>query len=643
MRTPFRSPRPLAFGVVLIAATAISSAQNAPTEASPKAVTNLTGQTVLDVATELVPILDRAAQLAKEGRIERAGVHWQQALNQAKGRLIHREAWNIETERSRYTIFRSVRGEIEHSLAKLPAEARGQLNPKLLAAFKDLRQTEPAEPAKAEPKPGEWTQWMGGPARNRVMPGPNIPPEVWRHNNAVAADAHPLRPIWTHHFADTETLLGGPKPEPDLSDDELRNNWQAFEWMPTAQLRFADQSVFFKTQNRTVRLGQADGELHWCSIASAFAANPATRRLMAFGRRGGMPEAPPVKGDEVQLFGDHVQSDLTVHGELVYTLEGQATSVAIGDPERTLDVWGRPFPRPGINETSRSRANRLCAYHRTTGKLRWSRWVDNERAEKSGAGFMSAPVPYGELLLVPVAKQNQLWLYALSGKDGRTLWTSLLCKDDNHPSRFSTVTLAVDAGTEAVYAATGAGVVIAADTRTGERRWAVAYERSVVQARRHGPFVVMPSDYTWMVAFDRDTGEHQWQSEQTDKTGDKPRSASYCLGLVDNKLFVAGKHNLHRYEMDGGRFRWSAHPRTSYGRGLLTKHHIFLPDGKRVLVFKTDATMHERRPFYFTPVLPHEDEVVGNLFSDGERLYITGTRCVSVYDARSVEATNKAP
>jgi len=87
--------------------------------------------------------------------------------------------------------------------------------------------------------------------------------------------------------------------------------------------------------------------------------------------------------------------------------------------------------------------------------------------------------------------------------------------------------------------------------------------------------------------------------------------------------------------MDSGRFRWSVNPRNSFGRGLLTQDHVFLPQEKRVLVFKADATMRERRPFYFTPVLPHEDEVVGNLFADGERLYIVGTRCISAYDATS--------
>jgi len=427
-----------------------------------------------------------------------------------------------------FAVASSRAGNPEQVDRALAAAASLDVEPALIASVKD--DAERHARSESEPAPGvdparEWTQWMGGPARNRIMPGHSIPPEAWRHNNPAAADAHPIKPIWTWHFADSEEV----EDEPDMSDGELRSNWESFGWMPTLQLRFANRALFLKTQRRTMKLAQADGEIQWPSIGSAFAPGGASRTLMGRGRHsGGSSGAKPIKHDEVQLFGDHVQSDLTIHGDHVYTLDGPSTSVAVADPMRGLQPnWPRGFGRRApVTPDNRARANRLTAYHRTSGKLLWFRWVDNERAHKSGAGFMAAPVPYGELLLVPVANENHLWLYAMSAKDGSTVWKSYLCEDSNtSPSRFSTVTLAVDAGE--AYVSTGAGAVIAVNAISGELRWAVAYARSEKKNNRHNAFmhphnrlngwsrdtiilgdktlVVMPSDYTWMVAFDRDT------------------------------------------------------------------------------------------------------------------------------------------
>jgi len=732
-------------------------------------------QNGLKVVPEFDQILDKADQLAKDGRFDLASTLWQEVIDKSQGAVITRSAWNMKGGDNTYVLFRPARREIERVLSGLSpealrayrlradAEARillaevdeepanreaalagvasryflstlgddcaielagihldrfeflaaSRLLEKALTLYPDsdtdlprawlqyaVASARAGNPAQVERALAEattlgvsadlidsvkedsernagnlvltgdnarddrplWPQWLGGPARNRIMPDLAIPPEAWRHTYGDAADANPLKPIWTWHFDDSEEA----EVEPDMSDGELRSNWDSFGWQPTLQLRFAGDALFLKTQRRTMKLAQADAEIQWPSVASAFAPGQASRRVMAYGRRnGGSSSAAPIKSDEVQLFGDHVQSDLTIQGDHVYTLDGPGTSVAVATPMQDIQPQWRGFGRPGRAvqvDTNRARANRLTAYHRTSGKTLWFRWVDQERQEKSGAGFMSAPVPYGDLLLAPVANENHLWLYALSAKDGSTVWKSYLCEDNNtSPSRFSTVTLAVDGGE--VYVSTGAGAVIALNTISGELRWAVAYTRSEEKHIRHTAFmdpyhrlkgwsrdtivlgeqqlVVMPSDYTAMVCLDRATGEHQWEAKQTAKENDEPRSAAYSLGVTGGKLFVAGGNVLRRYGLDGGKFEWSVSPENSYGRGLLTKDLVFLPQDKRVLVYKTDATFRERRPFYFTPTLPHKDENVGNLFSDGERLYIVGTRCVSAYDASSFVAAEE--
>jgi len=733
-------------------------------------------QNGLKVVPEFDQILDKADQLAKDGRFDLASTLWQEVIDKSQGAVITRSAWKMEgTDENTYVLFRPARSEIERVLSGLSPEALRAYRLRADAEARILLAEAGDEPAKREaalagvasryflsalgddcaielagihldrfeflaasrllkkaltlyPDPDTdlprawlqyavasaragnpaqvvhalaeaahlgasadlidsvkedternagnlvltgdnarddqplWPQWLGGPARNRIMPDLAISPEAWRHTYGNAADANPLKPIWTWHFADSEE----PEDKPDISDGELRSNWDSFGWQPTQQLRFGGDSLFFKTQNRTMKIARANAEIQWASIDGGFAPGSASRRLMAYGRKsGGSSASAPIKSDEVQLFGDHVQSDLTIHGDHIYTLDGEDGRVPQAAPMQALQPRFPGFGRGPVvqhTDTNRARANQLRAYHRTSGRILWLRWVDNERKGSSGAGFMSVPVPYGDLLLVPVANENHLWLYALSAKDGSTVWKSYLCEDNNtSPSRFSTVTLAVDGGE--AYVSTGAGAVIALNAISGELRWAVAYTRSEVKNIRHGPFmdpyhrlkgwsrdtivlgeqnlVVMPSDYTAMVCLNRATGEHQWEAAQTAKEGDEPRSASYHLGVTSNKLYVAGNNVLRRYGLDGGKFEWSANTGNSYGRGLLTKDLVFIPQDKRVLVYKSNATFRERRPLYFTPTLPHKDENVGNLFSDGERLYIVGTRCVSAYDSSSFVAAEE--
>ena len=68
--------------------------------------------------------------------------------------------------------------------------------------------------------------------------------------------------------------------------------------------------------------------------------------------------------------------------------------------------------------------------------------------------------------------------------------------------------------------------------------------------------IVFTSDYDHLFVLDRRQGKLLW---------DKPRipansnlDALYCLGIVADGIFVAGKNVVRRYGLSSGRIEWEA-------------------------------------------------------------------------------------
>jgi hypothetical protein len=208
-----------------------------------------------------------------------------------------------------------------------------------------------------------------------------------------------------------------------------------------------------------------------------------------------------------------------------------------------------------------------------------------------------------------------------------------------------------------VYVATGAGAVFALDALSGSVKWAAAYPRklpkhlgqaqALVRAMqggeatpgaiysraefrdnlvlRHGHTVVVAaSDFDYLFALDAHSGMLRWEAPLAPAGPGGP--SEYYLGVLDGRLFFGGTRSVRRYDLHGGRLEWEYVPQSpSCGRALLTRQMLYLPENVGIVRF--DPVTGER--LGATHVLSPDDAPVGNLFSDGARLYAVGAARVS--------------
>jgi outer membrane protein assembly factor BamB len=141
----------------------------------------------------------------------------------------------------------------------------------------------------------------------------------------------------------------------------------------------------------------------------------------------------------------------------------------------------------------------------------------------------------------------------------------------------------------------------------------------------------MPSDCDKLFALDRRTGELLWESPRKPAADDDP--AQYCLGVLDDGLFVAGHKSVRRYDLTkDGRLMWEAKLEPSFGHGVLTADAIYMPVGETVARIDPQTGKRTAQVGVFSP----SKEPAGNLFSDGKRLLAVGlARAYSLQDLQS--------
>jgi hypothetical protein len=254
---------------------------------------------------------------------------------------------------------------------------------------------------------------------------------------------------------------------------------------------------------------------------------------------------------EVMLFGDQVHQSMSISHGVIYNIEGarvprHGSEASVGQVQKPYQ-WGI-VPR-------RARRNWLAAYDANTGKAKWHRSAADSDKDDSDVGFLAAPVPYGNLLLLPVTDGGAIWLYGLSRLDGKTVWKSYLCDEPSGGcSPWSPVGVSVD-GRDA-YVLCGAGVVFSVDAVSGQIRFAIRYRRDGkdnqmmrmgYQAcarperleRRRGDFgralVLLPTTTDFRHRPQR--REFLWRSPRARTISAPPVTAS----VHGNALYVAGK------------------------------------------------------------------------------------------------------
>ena len=505
-----------------------------------------------------------------------------------------------------------------------------------------------------------WPIALGNPQRTGRMP--SLPPEMTKKTMSelwvqetplnVQAAQSPNNP-----YAAT-IMLGGfggrvisrssrqaqeEKSQP-ASREQLVGQWRNSGWMPTSQLLFDQGRVFMKTTDLLVgfnRQSPAVGawESAWRNGYELDGYTQMTaqwRMNMGLAAAGGNDK--PRMPLEILLFGDHVQAAMSISDGLIFSIEGKRLPKE-GNAPPTLPKNAMRHFQYGVMPR-RTRQNWLACYEAKSGKARWHRPAgDEEKDGVSDTGFLCAPVPFADSLLTAVTEGGTIWLYALSRDDGRTLWKSYLCDEPNGGcSPWSTVGIALD-GSEA-YIVCGTGVVFAVDASGGAVHWAVRYQRdpkvkgnvagvngmpgmptdykgwdqdtAIIQGRT---LVVMASDCDRLFALDRRTGNLLWDSDRTVLGAE----ATYCVGVADRGLIVAGKNTVRRYDIPSGKIVWFNDIDASYARGCVTEDAVYVPVKDSVLVLDTK----NGKELSQVGVTLTTGDPVGNLYSDGEKLWVT--------------------
>lgn len=509
-------------------------------------------------------------------------------------------------------------------------------------------QVESVRVAGSSSERSDWHMAFGGPGRTGYMK--SLPKqatsrtlaELWVQEFGVANSEGTTRNPWTG-MAMPVGVVGRQRQanagQSSIDREQLVRQWRENAWRPTPQLLFDRGKVFVKSPNDLAAYSTdvISNQPEWTSawqnryevdsksqMLMMIAANPAMQHTSA-----GTPKNPT----EILFFGDRVHQQMSIAGGVLYSIEGRQIakdSPANAGTARNFQ-WG-VTPR-------RSRTNWLTAYDAQSGVAKWNRAASDEDKEGTAdVGFLGSPVPFGNhLLLVPVTDGGTIYLYALKVEDGSTVWKSYLCDEPTGGcSAWSTVQIAVD-GSDA-YVTCGAGVVFAVDAATGTIRWAVRYARDgkpdtrmrhmyghqqtvtlelsgwdddlvIPQGRT---LVVLSSDCDKLLALDRRTGEMLWDSPREE--------AAYCVGVHGRGLFVAGKNVVRRIDIQNGLRIWDREIDDSFGRGVVTGDALYMPvkDSILKLDLATGAELGQ------VGVSLTTDDPVGNLYSDGEKLWATG-------------------
>lgn len=543
------------------------------------------------------------------------------------------------------------------STAKAALEAIPQMpGPKPTADVIDLVDQDAGEAAKTaalvSAASQNWHMAMGNPSRSGRMKG--LP---------VDATSKTLTELWTQEFplqlettAANQYGMVGPavfvrsgrvrqnQPQP-VSREQLITQWKQNKWSPTPQLLFDNGKVYIKSNDDIAcfSTNANSDKPHWRSVwLNQFEMDSMSNHLamMAMNYGGQMPATSrPKTLPEIMLFGDRVHQAMSISNGTIYSIEGKRVSKESGP----APIVGQPRGFQYGVQPRRARSNFLAAYEASSGKAKWHRSASDEDKEGSqDVGFLAAPVPYGNLLLAPMTDGGTIWLYGLDSKDGSTIWKAYLCDEPaGGCNPWSTVGVSVD-GRDA-YVLCGTGVVFAVDAVSGGVRWAVRYQRDGKpnqMMRNYGygnvatldlegwdddvviPYgkrlVVLPSDSNEMIWLDRRTGARDENGAR--RISPFGQAANYVLGTKGSGLFVAGRNVVRRFDIPSSRLIWEVVIDDSLGRGVLTEDAIYVPVMNSVL--KLD--LEKGRELSQVGVQLTTDDPVGNLFSDGEKLWVAG-------------------
>ena len=513
-----------------------------------------------------------------------------------------------------------------------------------------------------------WTMRLGGPERTGLMP--TFPLDMFEQD---------LQPVWSFAVApekryDWEKLQGRIATEftPEFEEEseaELIELWARNGWQPAGELLFDDEHVFFKTQadltawDLTANSDQVAWRPLWMNVFDWDGASLVWKQLIQYNRIGKMAkDSYPNELDRAFHFGDRIHQSMSLINSHVYTIEGKEYSEG--------DRISKQFKRGNYNWGSmprRTRTNYLTCYDAKSGKFAWrfpplefdeagtTSEVSPDPADETDMdiGFMSGPIAYGNLLLLPVNSGGSIWVYALDAENqGKRVWRSFLCDEPSTGSKEWAPIHMTLAGSD-LYVNCGYGAFFALDPATGSVRFARRYPRtgeSNANIRNAGiqgnllelegfdedillPYgnqlILLASDHRMILGFNRQTGELIWEAPTKDVFG---TSVNYLIGVHDEILYAGGTDNVIAYDLEGeGRMIWTIdhhlEGKLCGGRAMLTSDGVFVPVGKTIIRFD----LRTGKPLQKVGVRLRGNSPVGNLYSDGNKIWLlNGPRLVAL-------------
>ncbi|MFK7766563.1 MAG: PQQ-binding-like beta-propeller repeat protein [Mariniblastus sp.] len=473
-------------------------------------------------------------------------------------------------------------------------------------------------------------------------------------------------------------------------EKDIIEKWREKTWRPSGNLLIDGDRVYFKTGgdlavwsrekvNKISKVSseqsKLDAAILWRSVwRNAFQIDQATlmgsrMRVMYSGQGGSQASngPDPTSTAEVQLFGDTIYQQMSIHNGNVFTIEGKSFDDANKHlAPKVTSQWNATYRR--------TRTNFLTAYDSVTGEVQWRLPREPEKSEDetsvltevedspwlTSGGFMASPIGFGDMVLVPVNNGGAISIYALDPSNGgKTIWKSFLCDEPEHGAvAWSPINLSMD-GSD-LFVNCGMGVVFVLDPATGTVRFAKRYARAGVEnnlGRRSGmqmvrmdfdgwsSDIVIPygrqmicfsSDSETIEAYDRNNGKMIWRSEMS-PIGFK---VDYLLGVYNDMLYAAGPETIVAYDLKGeGRMIWGADQlfdgKLSFGKGMLTPSGIYMPVEDNIYQFDLIGNKGKANIISKVHVDLGTNAPVGNLFSDGERIWVHG--------ANRLYALGKAP
>jgi len=489
--------------------------------------------------------------------------------------------------------------------------------------------------------PGEgndaWPMAYGGPSRAGVMPdlagagepdlGPDAPAiaqglwaVMWSAEHELAADD----PAWGGRVFRVRASNGQSRPH-------LVQRWRSQGWQPTTQAVFRAGRIYYKVHKDLICRDAATGELLWRSSGKVDGDQHAGHSSY---NSSSLPDWPSTT-EEIHLFGDRIGRSVALIDQRVYHIAGQEEAMHPNEWQvRNAQQRGAVLLA----------GNELVAVDAATGKWAWSAGRSGKAGDPlATVRFLATPLMADGRLLVPVEKNDELYIVQLDPKTGAMVDESFVCAyGTTHVPPWSPVAMAIADGE--LYVLPGQGVLAAISLDRGEPMWVSRYQRtqSDDENRRRwghanqgwgrslgirgweesallisgGRIVATPWDAQALLVFDRQTGRLESLTGEHEPTMPIADGVA-ALGVRGDRVIVAERRAITAYELDGGGIAWQAPMDGVTGRPAMTSEAIYVPTAERIV--KLDPGRDGKRVGEAAIGVPADDPV-GNLYSDGQRL-----------------------